>query len=102
LNRYPLQEAPGMQQDSRAPPTTSPTTSPVIFTLRLWQEPINDEQYEWRGELKNLATGEVRYIRLWAEIAQFIPAMLGERACIAPITTHLVNESLPDRCNARG
>lgn len=65
-----------MQQDSRAPPTP-PSQPTVIFTLRLWQEPINDEQYEWRGELKNLATGEVRYIRLWAEIAHFIPIMLG-------------------------
>jgi hypothetical protein len=50
----------------------------VIFILRLWREPINDEQNEWRGELKNLTTGEVRYIRLWEEIGQFIPAMLGE------------------------
>lgn len=66
-----------MQQDSRAPPTASPKSS-VIFTLRLWQEPIKDDQYEWRGELKNLTTGEVRYIRLWEEITQFIPAMLGE------------------------
>ncbi|MCB9157182.1 MAG: hypothetical protein H6645_08705 [Caldilineaceae bacterium] len=61
-----------MQELPRSPPT-------VIFTLRLWQEPINHEQSEWRGELKNLATGEVRYIRLWDEIARFIPAMLDEK-----------------------
>ena len=60
-----------MQELPRSPPT-------VIFTLRLWREPINNEQSEWRGELKNLTTGEVRYIRLWEEVAQFIPAMLDE------------------------
>jgi len=50
----------------------------VIFTLRLWQEPINNEQREWRGELKNFTTGEVRYIRLWEEIVHFIHTMLDE------------------------
>lgn len=61
-----------MQEASRAPPI-------VIFTLRLWLEAVSDEQSEWRGELKNLSTGEVRYIRLWEEVAQFIPIMLDEK-----------------------
>ncbi|HRW09321.1 MAG TPA: hypothetical protein P5121_29675 [Caldilineaceae bacterium] len=65
-----------MSERPRSPPSLLKPA--VIFTLRLWREPIDDDQHEWRGELKNLTTGEVRYIRLWEEIAQFIPTMLNE------------------------
>jgi hypothetical protein len=34
-----------------------------FFTLRLWQEALDAEQYEWRGEVKNTTTGELRYFR---------------------------------------
>ena len=43
-----------MQEISRSPPT-------VLFTLRFWQEALDDTRSEWRGEVKNLSTGEVRY-----------------------------------------
>ena len=58
-----------MQDISRSPPT-------VIFTLRLWQEPLDHDRSEWRGEVKNLSTGEVRYFRKWEEIAALVPKML--------------------------
>ncbi len=61
-----------MSKSPRSPPT-------VIFTLRLWLEPLDHLQSEWRGELKNLSTGEVRYIRRWEEIARFVPIMLDEQ-----------------------
>ena len=66
-----------MQEASRSPPT-------VIFTLRLWQEPLGDGRSEWRGEIKNLSTGEVRYVRLWEEIAALVPEMLGENPGMPP------------------
>ena len=54
---------------------STPTT---LFTLRLWQEPLGNGQSEWRGEIKNLTTGEVRYFRRWEEIAGLVVAMLVE------------------------
>jgi len=58
-----------MQGTSRAPPT-------VVFTLRLWCEPLGNSQSEWRGEIKNLSTEEVRYFRQWEELSMLIPRML--------------------------
>lgn len=58
-----------MQETTRSPPT-------VLFTLRLWQESLDNERSEWRGEIKNLTTQETRYFRMWEEIAAFIPLML--------------------------
>ncbi len=60
-----------MKEISRTPPT-------VLFTLRLWQEPLDDTRSEWRGEIKNLSTDEVRYFRTWEEIAFLVPKMLDD------------------------
>ncbi len=60
-----------MQNIPRSPP-------PALFTLRLWQEQLDAERSEWRGEIKNLATAETRYFRTWAEIAMLVPAMLDD------------------------
>jgi hypothetical protein len=62
-----------MNCESHHPPHPSAT---VIFTLRLWQEGLGQGLCEWRGEVKNVQTGEVRYFRSWAEIAALVPAML--------------------------
>lgn len=48
----------------------------VIFTLRLWREGLGPDRCEWRGEVKNVQTGEVRYFRRWEEIADLVPAMV--------------------------
>ena len=58
-----------MKDVSRSPPTN-------LFTLRLWQEPLGDNRSEWRGEVKHLFTGEVRYFRHWEEISALVPEML--------------------------
>ena len=34
-----------------------------LFTLRVWLEPLDQAASEWRGEVKNTSTGEVRYFR---------------------------------------
>jgi len=52
----------------------SPLTN--LFTLRLWLEPLGDDRYEWRGEVKHLFTGEIRYFRRWEEIATLVSEML--------------------------
>ena len=59
-----------MKRAARSPPT-------VILTLRLWHEPVGPDQGEWRGEIKNLSTGEIRYFRRWDEIATLARRMMG-------------------------
>ncbi len=50
--------------------------SSVLFTLRLWHESLGHGQGEWRGEMKNLVSGETRYFRHWNEIVELLPEML--------------------------
>jgi hypothetical protein len=70
-----------MESDQEeAPVNELPRSPPInIFTLRLWHEPLSTERGEWRGEVKNIATGEVRYFRRWEEIALLVPEMLCDR-----------------------
>ena len=50
----------------------------MLFTIRLWQE-VTEHGNEWRGELKNLASGERRYFRDWVTLAALLPRMLADR-----------------------
>jgi hypothetical protein len=34
-----------------------------LFTLLVWQESLDQQQTEWRGQIKHLVNGEVRYFR---------------------------------------
>ena len=62
-----------MWENSRPPPT-------VLFTLRLWRETLDETRCEWRGAVKNLTTGEVRYFRNWQEISVLVPNMLPDNS----------------------
>lgn len=53
---------------------------PPIFVIRLWQEEFQGEQTEWRGEVRNLHSGEVRYFREWTALVDLLPRMLNEQA----------------------
>ncbi len=59
-------------------PVTRPTDRPPapLYTLRLWPEVLDAEHWEWRGELKDLNTGEVRYFRRWSEVVELLAEML--------------------------
>jgi hypothetical protein len=46
------------------------------FTLRLWLEVIQDGQVEWRGELRNTSTGEIRYFRQGPMLLDLLTAMM--------------------------
>jgi hypothetical protein len=59
-------------------PDTPQPRSPPIFTIRLWQEAVDADLVEWRGEIKNVSSGEVRYFRDWSMLAQLLPRMLGD------------------------
>lgn len=47
-----------------------------LFTLRMWQEQLDAEQSEWRGEIKNTRTGEVRYFRSAASLYDALQHLL--------------------------
>ncbi len=51
-----------------------------LFTVRLWQETVDNGQLEWRGEVKNTTSGETRYFRDWHTLADLLPLMLEEEA----------------------
>ena len=73
-----------MDNAARPPPT-------ALLTLRLWQEPLGEQvgepHGEWRGEVKNVMTGEVRYFRQWSEIGDWVAYMIDGSmppSCIEP------------------
>jgi len=52
------------------------TDSVELFTVRLWQEIINEKQTEWRGKIQHVGSGEVCYFRDWSKMMKFIDTTL--------------------------
>ena len=52
-------------------------TEKHLFTLRVWQESLGEQRTEWRGRIKNLDSGEVRFFRnattLYRVMLQMLP-----------------------------
>ena len=46
-----------------------------LFLLRIWIEDLSDGKTEWRGQVKHVLSGEVRYFRDWATLADHLQAM---------------------------
>ena len=61
-----------MNNTSRA----SHFTRTQIFTLRLWQEELNGDHWEWRGRIQNAISGEIAYFREWANLVDLLQMML--------------------------
>jgi hypothetical protein len=49
-----------------------------LFTVRVWQEALGDGQTEWRGQVRLVTGGDVRYFRQWAALAPLLVTMLAE------------------------
>jgi hypothetical protein len=49
-----------------------------LFTLRLWREDLGHSQSEWRGEVHEVESREVRYFRDWSALLTLVQAMLPE------------------------
>lgn len=49
-----------------------------LFTVRLWQEVVEGKRWEWRGEIKNTASGELRYFRDFHALVHLLPMLLVE------------------------
>lgn len=51
-----------------------------LFTLRVWQESLGQQRSEWRGEIKHLSNGEVRYFRDAHSLYAALQKLLSEPA----------------------
>ncbi|MFN2164986.1 MAG: hypothetical protein ACK2U9_01840 [Anaerolineae bacterium] len=51
-----------------------------LFTLRLWPEALGDDQVEWRGQVRHLASGETLYFREWRVLVAFVQDVLSDPA----------------------
>ena len=61
-----------MQQE-RTSQVGAMTENAELFTIRLWEEVLNeDQQSEWRGKIHHINSGEVRYFRDWSKMMAFI------------------------------
>ncbi len=47
-----------------------------LFTVRLWQEELDDGQTELRGKVQHVSSGEARYFRDWPTLIAFLLALL--------------------------
>ena len=49
-----------------------------LFTLRMWQEAVADDQaaFEWRGKVQALPEGEAYYFRDWPGLIAHLEGML--------------------------
>jgi len=45
-----------------------------LFLIRLWLEPLADDQREVRMQVKHVLSGETRYFRAWPDVAAFLLA----------------------------
>jgi hypothetical protein len=50
-----------------------------LFTVRVWLEELGAGQTEWRGEVRDVVSGEVRYFRDWPTLVALVQAMLPKK-----------------------
>ena len=51
-----------------------------LFTVRVWQEDLGEGQTEWRGQVRLVISGDVRYFREWSALVPLLATMLAEAA----------------------
>lgn len=50
-----------------------------VFTLHLWQEALDVDQFEWRGQVKHVASGDLRYFRDAKTLYDVLETMIAEQ-----------------------
>jgi len=43
-----------------------------LFTVRIWREEINNKQWEIRGRVRHVSSGECRHFRSWDDLRAFL------------------------------
>lgn len=49
----------------------APSATSHLFTVRLWFEDLGDGRHEWRGEVKDVASGHQHFFREWDVLLGF-------------------------------
>jgi hypothetical protein len=47
-----------------------------LFTVRLWVEPLGDDQGEVRMQVQHVLSRETRYFRAWSDVVAFLLAKM--------------------------
>jgi hypothetical protein len=55
-----------------------------LFTVRVWQEVIDEEDCEWRGKIFHVESNQTRYFRDWAALIPVLLSMMREAGQSAP------------------
>ena len=50
-----------------------------LFTLRMWREDLGQGQFEWRGKVQHIASGEAHYFRDWPGLLACLQQILGNQ-----------------------
>ena len=61
---------PTMKPEQSLRPTTH------LFAVRIWLEPLSENQAEWRGKIEHVLTREWRYFRDWPSLIGYLQDML--------------------------
>jgi len=56
-----------------------PPARTQLFAVRVWRDELGAGQAEWRGEVRHVVSGEVRYFRDWPALVALLQAMLPEQ-----------------------
>jgi hypothetical protein len=49
-----------------------------LFTVRVWREDMGEGQWEWRGKVQHVVSGEAFYFREWQELIARLKTWLQE------------------------
>jgi hypothetical protein len=58
------------------PEHVKPRRTPQLLTVRLWQEEIRPAVWEWRGQVRQVQTGETRYFRTHGQLLALLQELL--------------------------
>ena len=47
-----------------------------LFMVRMWLEDLGEGRTEWRGQVKHVVSGEVRYFREWNNLMTILQEMV--------------------------
>jgi len=53
-------------------PDGGPLPASNLFLLRIWCEDLGEGQFEWRGRVQHILSGESRFFRRWEELETFL------------------------------
>jgi hypothetical protein len=55
-----------------------PTSSSHLFMVRLWLEDLGNGEYDWRGKVQYVNSGEARYFHDWSTLELFFESLLNK------------------------